>query len=61
MSLFHPDESPEELHERVNVILEKNTRTYPECIVCLTDIKDSAELLKTIHGPYHVYCVDGRP
>ena len=62
---FHWEETPEEKHERVNKILERNTRTPVVCVSCNEVVaeKDLSNVISTPFGPYHgapFNCVDGR-
>ena len=56
--------TPEELaHDRANEILEKNTRTFNNCIVCGDPILAKDVEVKTRHGFYHgspYTCLEGQ-
>lgn len=60
---LHWDETPEEKHERINQILERNTKPDTICVGCGAVISDEQSLIETAHGAYHGApnnCVDGR-
>lgn len=62
-NVFRPDETPEELHVRVDEILARNSQKPSVCIVCLEVITNRQTLVDTIHGKYHGWpmtCMDGR-
>lgn len=50
---LHWEETPEQKHERVNKILEKNTEKPLVCVSCLKVIIDRESALSTPYGPYH--------
>lgn len=63
MELIDPNETPEERKQRVDKILEKNTRKPRTCISCMNPILPNQAVIETIHGPYHglpLTCVNGR-
>lgn len=60
---LHWEETPEEKHERINQILERNTKPDTICVGCGLVIFDEQSLIETAHGAYHgapKNCVDGR-
>lgn len=63
-SLVDPFETPDEKHERVTRILEKNSM-YSICIACEQPITKQDNLLSTKHGNYHdlpkTCAEDGKP
>lgn len=47
------DETPEEKRERIDQILERNTRETRVCVACQTVISDTDNPIKTPYGWYH--------
>lgn len=57
------EETPEQKHERIDKILEKNTIADFICVACKEPITGTQKLLSTEHGYYHgapMTCVEGR-
>lgn len=62
-STAHWEETPEEKHDRVTKILERNSAPPTRCIGCGEVIFSHQTVIKTQHGSYHgepKKCVEGR-
>jgi hypothetical protein len=63
MTFENWEETPEQKHERITRLLERNARADPICISCQNPVSSDQPLLTTEHGPYHgspFTCVEGR-